>query len=70
MVLRSAPEYAGTVDVIVGGSLVQKVAFQVTGTFVEKPVLVPPELVNERIEVRLENKGPEIYVDYHVYITQ
>ena len=70
LVLRSAPEYAGTVDVIVGGSLVQKVAFQVTGTFVEKPVLVPPELVNERIEVRLENKGPEIYVDYHVYITQ
>lgn len=70
LVLRSAPEYAGTLDVIVGGTLVQKVAFHVTGTFVEKPVLIPAELVNEHIQVRLENEGPEIYVDYHVYITQ
>lgn len=70
LVLRSAPEYAGTLRVIVDQSPVQTLTWKVTGTFVEKPVVIPAELVRERIHVTLVNDGPEIYVDYHVYITQ
>lgn len=70
LVLRSAPEHAGKVDVIIEGELVQTVSFSVTGSFVEKPVVVPAAKVRERIQVKLLNQGPDVYVDYHVYVTQ
>lgn len=70
LVVRSAPDHEATVRVLVDGNEVIRSRFVPAGGFVERPLRIPGAAVRERITVTLENDGPGMFTDYHVYITQ
>ncbi len=70
LVIRSAPEHEATVRVLVDGAEITRSRFVPAGGFVERPLRIPGSAVREHITVTVENDGPGMFTDYHVYITQ
>ena len=71
LVIRSAPESATTVRVLVGGAEIARVPLEASEGWVERVVTVPVENVDdEQIDVTLANDGPGDFIDYHVWVTQ
>jgi hypothetical protein len=69
-VVRSAPENAARVRVIVDGVPTGEAAFQASDGWVERVIAIPGNKVAEVIEVVLANDGPEDFIDYHSWVTQ
>ena len=71
---QEKPEVYEVVEVgpggMVDGNEVTRSRFVPAGGFVERPLRIPGAAVRERITVTLENDGPGMFTDYHVYITQ
>jgi hypothetical protein len=71
LVVRSAPEAASHVRVLVGGREVARFELAATEGWVEPVVTIPADAItDEPLPVTLANDGPDDFLDYHVWATQ
>jgi hypothetical protein len=70
LVVRSAPESATHVRVLVGDREIAAMDFVATEGWVERVVVLPADAVTTETPVRFVNDGPNDFIDYHVWATQ
>ncbi len=70
LVVRTAPEQATTVRVIVRGVEIGTIALTPSEGWMEMSVVVPAEIVRDVLDVEFKNDGPNDFVDHHVWVTQ
>jgi hypothetical protein len=70
LVVRSAPEKATRVRVLVDGVEIGTLTLERTGGWVEAPIAIPRERVKRSIHVELVNDGPGDFLDFHDWVTQ
>jgi hypothetical protein len=70
LVVRTAQEAEAAVRVRIDGADAGTLSLKRTDGWEETDLLVPAELVHEKIRVELTNEGPGDLVDYHEWITQ
>jgi hypothetical protein len=70
LIIRSAPTSHADIIVRVGGRDVETLHWTPTEGWEEQSVAVPGDRVTREIRVELYNRGPEAFVDYHVWVAQ
>jgi hypothetical protein len=70
LILRSAPVNATDTIVRVDGHDLATLHWAASEGWVEQRVEIPEDQVSPEIRIEVENKGPEEFVDYHVWALQ
>jgi hypothetical protein len=70
LVIRTAPEATTTVHIFIDDVEGPSASFTRHSAFLERSVLVRKEQIQSSIRVRIENRGPGRFVNYHMYIAQ